>query len=85
MWVAYILQIKEQRMDARIPPQNTEAEKAILGTLLTSEEAGDRVLDLVKASDFYTDAHRIIFEAIQTIIHKNKKADLILLTDELTS
>ena len=83
MWVAYILQIKEQRMDARIPPQNTEAEKAILGTLLTSEEAGDRVLDLVKASDFYTDAHRIIFEAIQTIIHKNKKADLILLTDEL--
>lgn len=70
-------------MDVRVPPQNTEAEKAILGTLLLAEDAGDRVMNLVKASDFYVDAHRIIFEAIQTIIQKNKKADLILLSEEL--
>lgn len=70
-------------MDVRVPPQNTEAEKAILGTLLLSEDAGDRVMNLVKANDFYVDAHRIIFEAIQRIIQKNKKADLILLSEEL--
>ncbi len=69
--------------EARIPPQNIEAEKAVLGALLTSESAYDTVSGLVKIEDFYRDAHRIIYEALLKIIFDNKRADLILLVEEL--
>ncbi|MCF0156658.1 MAG: replicative DNA helicase [Veillonella sp.] len=70
-------------MDVRVPPHNIEAEQAVLGALLTSDTAADSVTNILKASDFYRDAHRIIYDALLSIIRKNKKADMILLTEEL--
>lgn len=69
--------------EGRIPPQNVEAEKAVLGALLTTENAFDVVSTILKTEDFYRDGHRIIYEALMRIIHNNKRADLILLVEEL--
>lgn len=69
--------------EARIPPQNIEAERAVLGALLTSQDAFDVVSSMVKTEDFYRDAHRVIYDALLKIIHENKRADLILLVEEL--
>lgn len=69
--------------EARIPPQNIEAEKAVLGALLHVNNAYDIVESIVRASDFYRDAHRIMFEALTRIILKNKRADMIMLVEEL--
>lgn len=70
--------------EARIPPHSIEAERAVLGALLTSEDAYDTVSTIVKTEDFYRDAHRVIYEALQNIIHTERRADFVLLADELT-
>ena len=51
--------------EARIPPHSIEAEKAVLGALLTENDIYDSVSSIVGRSDFYRDAHRIIYEAIE--------------------
>ncbi len=74
-------------MDVRIPPHNLDAEKAVLGALLTNGSNASAVVDTVtsilKAEDFYRDAHRIIYDAILEIIHGNKTADFITVGEEL--
>ncbi|MDY3973742.1 replicative DNA helicase [uncultured Veillonella sp.] len=70
--------------DARIPPHSIEAERAVLAALLTGDNVYDNISGIITEQDFYRDAHRIVFGAIQNIIYANKRADLVLLTDELT-
>ena len=61
--------------EARIPPHSIEAERAVLGALLTSEDAYDTVSTIVKTEDFYRDAHRVIYEALQNIIHTERRGE----------
>lgn len=71
--------------EARIPPHSIEAEKAVLGALLTEDDIYDSVSSIVGRSDFYRDAHRIIYEAIENIVRRgNRRVDMVLLTEELT-
>ena len=71
--------------EARIPPHSIEAEKAVLGALLTENDIYDSVSSIVGRSDFYRDAHRIIYEAIENIVRRgNRRVDMVLLTEELT-
>ena len=48
----------------RLPPQNLDAEKAVLGSMLLSHEAIDEVADILSARHFYGDAHRRVAESI---------------------
>ena len=79
--------IKGSIMDVRIPPHNLDAEKAVLGALLTNGSNSGAVVDTVtsilKSEDFYRDAHRIIYDAILEIVHANKTADFITVGEEL--
>lgn len=68
---------------ARIPPQNIEAEKAVLGALLLDKNSFDSVVGVVTVRDFYLDSHRVIFEAIMNVYNRNRTADLVLLKNEL--
>ena len=70
-------------MEGRIPPHSIEAERAVLGAILLNEEAYETVSTIVQPNDFYSDHHRIIYEALMTIVNKNRRADYILLTEEL--
>ena len=74
-------------MDVRIPPHNLDAEKAVLGALLTNGSnmgaVVDTVTSILKSEDFYRDAHRIIYDAILEIVHANKTADFITVGEEL--
>lgn len=65
----------------RIPPQNIEAEQSVLGAMLTDKEAIYTALGMLKAEDFYRDAHRDIFQAIQDI--SDNGVDLITTTERL--
>ena len=79
--------IKGIIMDVRIPPHNLDAEKAVLGALLTNGSNSGAVVDTVtsilKSEDFYRDVHRIIYDAILEIVHANKTADFITVGEEL--
>ncbi|MGL1892134.1 MAG: replicative DNA helicase [Spirochaetaceae bacterium] len=68
-------------------PHNLEAEKASIGALLLNfnTEVLDNVLEYVKPSDFYQNAHRIVFQAIIDLSSNGSAVDLVTLVDHLTS
>src|SRR5256885_35443 len=59
-------------LPARIPPHNLDAERAVLGAvLLEGRETLPRVIELLRSSDFYTDAHRTIYETMQGLFDRS--------------
>jgi replicative DNA helicase len=67
----------------KVPPQNLEAEMAVLGSMLLDEEAMSTAFETLDANFFYKDTHRKIFESILSLYNSNKAVDLITLTNEL--
>ncbi|MFH1397575.1 MAG: replicative DNA helicase [Candidatus Omnitrophota bacterium] len=66
-----------------LPPQNLEAEMAVLGSMLMDENALATSIESLDSKSFYKDVHRKIFSAILGLYDANKAVDLITLTDEL--
>jgi len=69
----------------RIPPHNIEAEQALLGSMLISADAISLVIEIVKSEDFYSDAHRSIYESINTMFVDGEPIDSITLSENLKS
>ncbi|HXF83328.1 MAG TPA: replicative DNA helicase [bacterium] len=67
----------------RLPPQNLDAEQGVLGSMLLDRDAIARVVELIRAEDFYRDAHRRIYEAITDLFERGEPVDLITVTDRL--
>lgn len=67
----------------KLPPQNLDAEMAVLGSMLLDEEAVAAAAEKLDAGCFYKDAHRKIFQAISDLYNANKAVDLITLTEAL--
>ena len=70
-------------MIERVPPQNIEAEQAVLGAMLIKKEAIAEVSQILSASDFYRESHRMVFEAMMALFNKNEAVDLITVTEQL--
>lgn len=70
-------------MELMVPPQNLEAERAVLAACLIDERATPRVCGLVQVEDFYREAHRLIFKAIRELADKGKPVDWGILTNLL--
>lgn len=70
-------------MSERIPPQSMEAEKSVLGAAMLSKDALYSVMEVVRASDFYSKIHKEIYEAITTLYKQSKPVDAITVTEEL--
>jgi replicative DNA helicase len=68
----------------RIPPQNLDAERSVLGGVLLESSAFDEVQEIVKPADFYREAHRKVFEAMRTLSEKSEPIDRVTLKAELT-
>ncbi len=67
----------------KLPPQNLEAEMAVLGSMLIDEEAIAVAVESLERNSFYNTFHQKVFEAITDLYNANKAVDLITLTDEL--
>lgn len=67
----------------KLPPQNQEAERAVLGGLMLDQAAWDDVSELVNEEDFYNPSHRKIFAAIQTLKRKDSPTDLVTISNLL--
>ncbi len=67
----------------RIPPQNTEAEKSVLGSLLLDRDAIVKVADLLQDRDFYVEAHRTIYAAVLELYRRHSVVDLLTVTNVL--
>lgn len=68
----------------RIPPQNIEAEQAVLGAMLLGDRAAiEKATEMLSREDFYRDAHAHIFDAMVALTEKDEPVDAITLKDEL--
>jgi replicative DNA helicase len=67
----------------RIPPQNLEAEQAVLGAILLDSLAIVVVMEFISSDDFYRESHRRIFQAMINLHMSNEPIDLITLTTQL--
>ena len=68
----------------RLPPQNIEAEEAILGGILLDPEALSRVSDRLAPEAFYISAHKEIYIAALRLHTQGKPTDLLSITSWLT-
>jgi replicative DNA helicase len=67
----------------RLPPHSVEAEQAVLGGLLLSNSAWDRIGDVISESDFYRHDHRLLWRAITGLVEDNKPADVLTVSEAL--
>ncbi|HMN67105.1 MAG TPA: replicative DNA helicase [Bdellovibrionales bacterium] len=70
-------------METRLPPQNIDAEKSILGGLMLEQEAWDEVSEILVEDDFYKPAHRKIFAAIRELHRREMPSDLVTVSNIL--
>ncbi|WP_418309261.1 replicative DNA helicase [Phascolarctobacterium succinatutens] len=70
-------------MEERVPPQNIEAEQAVLGAMLIDKEAIAKATEVLSADDFYREAHRVIFSAMLELYNKNEAVDMVTVTEIL--
>ncbi|WP_371375613.1 replicative DNA helicase [Sporomusa aerivorans] len=67
----------------RVPPQNVEAEQAVLGAMMIEREAISKVSEVIRAEDFYREAHRLIYNAMLELFNKNDAVDLVTVVEVL--
>jgi replicative DNA helicase len=73
-----------QSLVDRLPPQNIDAEEAILGGILMDPEAIGRIMDIMQPEGFYLKAHRVLFEAALGLLGQGKPTDLMNVVTYLT-
>ena len=69
----------------KIPPQDIEAEQAVIGSMLTDQDAVSSAIETLKPEDFYREDNKIIYEAILNIYNRAEPIDIITLKAELSS
>lgn len=67
----------------RVPPQNIEAEKSVLGSVLLDKDALISVSGWLQPGHFYDDRHTIIFQNILELFDHGLPIDLVTVSDRL--
>jgi len=67
----------------KIPPQNLDAEQAVLGALLIDKDAIIKVADVLRAADFYRDLHGKIYQAMEELYESHEPIDVVSLSNRL--
>ena len=70
---------------AKIPPNDIEAEQAVLGSMLTDKVAVIAAIEILKKDDFYREDNKAIYEAMINLYNKPEPIDIITVKDELLS
>ena len=67
----------------KLPPQDIDAEKSVLGSLLINKDAIFRISDFLAPADFYKPAHAVIYEAVLGLFEKREPIDILSVTSKL--
>ena len=69
---------------ANLPPQDLDAEEAVLGAMMINEQAVLTVSDVIRdPGDFYREAHGTVFRAILALLTRSEPIDAVTVSDEL--
>lgn len=69
--------------ELRIPPQNIDSEKALLGSLMLRPDGMYDVADMVTRETFYVDKHRMLFDAMLELHTRHEPIDLLSVSTRL--
>ena len=69
----------------KIPPNDIEAEQAVLGCMLLDGESVALALEVLKPDDFYREENKLIFSAMLNLYGRSEPIDLITVKEELVS
>jgi replicative DNA helicase len=67
----------------KVPPQNLEAEIAVLGSMLLDRDAIARAIEQLDSEAFYSEANKKLFESIVKLYDNNEAVDLVTLIEDL--
>ncbi len=67
----------------RMPPYSLDAEQSVLGSMIIDKDAIAAASEVLTGDDFYSDAHKEIFNGILSMYEKGEPVDLITLTETL--
>ncbi|MBO7672067.1 replicative DNA helicase [bacterium] len=66
-----------------LPPNNIEAEEAVLGAILKQPSVMNKIVEMLSAEAFYLPAHRIIYGALKNLYDNNENIDIISVSENL--
>ena len=69
----------------KVPPNDIEAEQAIIGSMLTDKDAVISAIEFLKPQDFYREDNKTIYEAILNLYSRSEPVDIITVRAELES
>ena len=69
----------------KVPPHDVEAEQAVLGSMLTDNDAVISAIEVLKEEDFYRTDNKSIYEAIMNLYNRAEPIDIITVKAELES
>lgn len=73
----------EENIIARIPPNDAQAEQAVLGAMFVDKDAVLTVIEILKPDDFYRTEHSEIYSAILDLYNQSKAIDLLTVKEQL--
>jgi len=68
---------------AKLPPQDIDAEKSVLGALLIDKDAIIKIADILSSADFYKPSHMFIYDAVIDIFERREPIDILSVTSRL--
>ena len=80
---AWCLEFTRMDKNLKLPPQDIDAERSVLGALMLDKNAIIQVADLITSNDFYKPIHGQIFEIILDLFSKNEPIDILSVTSRL--
>jgi replicative DNA helicase len=75
----------EENLAKKLPPHNSEAEQAVLSSMLLEMDSAIYAHEHLCAKDFYRPDHQLIFTAMEELILRNEPVDVITVKDKLES
>ncbi len=75
--------MKNGKNGLRVPPQNIDSEKAVLGSIMLRKDAMHEIEDVLTPDSFYAEKHKIIFNAMLDLSSKNEPIDVLSLSTKL--
>lgn len=72
-----------QEIKGRVPPQATDVEKLILGSILNDKEAITKVIDTLDESAFYSPHHQMIYRAMLSLFESSAPIDIVTVIEEM--
>ena len=67
----------------KLPPQDLEAEKFLLGSILIDPDSIFKVADVVTEESFYQPEHQLLFKSMRQLYENNQPIDVVTLSAQL--